>query len=114
VLTRTWLAFRVRIPHHSLLDIARLESGITAAADHGPLSGPISDRGESDNTFSYLPTELPVLGRGTSPQHVEGMTHTEKDPCTSALNCSAGVERKKSTDNLLSLFSRTIATLPVS
>jgi len=30
VLTRTWLAFRVRVPHHPLLDVARLETGITA------------------------------------------------------------------------------------
>jgi len=30
VLTRMWLAFRVRVPHHPLLDVARHESGYTA------------------------------------------------------------------------------------
>jgi len=31
VLTRTWLAFRVRVLHHPLLDVARFETGITAS-----------------------------------------------------------------------------------
>jgi len=32
VLTRTWLAFRVHVPHHPLLDVARLETDITESS----------------------------------------------------------------------------------
>jgi len=44
---------------------------------------------------------LPVSGRGISPQCVEGMTHTEKDLCTYALNCWLA---SKNSDNVVFFF----------
>jgi len=47
----------------------------------------------SSRELAIKPKSLSISGRGISPQRVEGMTHTEKDPCMCALNCLASVER---------------------
>jgi len=39
--------------------------------------------------YSRRTTELPISDHGTSPQRVEGMTHTGKDSCT----CVTSVEQ---------------------
>jgi len=65
------------------------------AVYHKPVTSLADDAPDRIRHIQSRGTELPVSGRDTSPQRVEGITHTEKDVCAQLFGERRAEEERK-------------------